>query len=606
MWRCRLGPRLARHRWVRFRLERRRLIKRLPDEAQPALGPLSLALVSVVLGIGAGIGAFVFRLLIAFVHNLCFLGSLSIHYDTSVHTPAAPWGPAIVLAPVLGSLVVVFLVSNFAPEAKGHGVPEVMDAIFYGKSVIRPVVAIVKSVASAVSIGSGGSVGREGPIVQISAAFASWLGGSAHVSRWQRATLVAAGGGAGIAATFNTPIGGMLFAVEVLMPEVSIRTLVPVALATATATYLGQRLFGAAPAFVVPAVHSAHTAAVLPAYVLLGALMALVSVAFIRAIYGAEDLFERLIPRRDYLRHALGMLGVGLMMTFLMAATGHYYVEGVGYATIVDVLTGRIGSAPWLLALGAMKLAATALTLGSGGSGGIFSPSLFMGATIGGAFGLLLHGLFPGMPFDAAAFALAGMAGLVAGATGAALTAIVMTFEMTLDYSVVLPMALTVAVSQGARRLLLSQSIYTMKLALQANAHLVHHVGDMAMAVARVMSASATTAHVPSAEGMLPAYLVLFDGARIVGLVDTRAPECATDANRTPVPLRDLARRDFVVAAVDTTLFDLLAAMQRAKAELAVVLAATASPDRSPAVRGILTKAHLAEALAEGMEIFED
>ena len=600
---------------MKLRLERDRSSKRLPGEARPALGPLSLALVSVILGIGAGVGAFVFRSLIALVHNLCFLGRFSLHYDTSVHTPAAPWGPAIVLAPVLGSLVVVFLVRNFAPEAKGHGVPEVMDAIFYGKSVIRPVVAIVKSIASAVSIGTGGSVGREGPIVQISAAFASWLGGAARVSRWQRATLVAAGGGAGIAATFNTPIGGMLFAVEILLPEVSIRTLVPVALATATATYLGQRLFGAAPAFAVPAVHPAHTAAVLPAYVLLGALMALVSVAFIRAIYGAEDLFERLIPRHDYVRHALGMLGVGLMMTCLMAATGRYYVEGVGYATIIDVLTGRIDGVVWLVALGAMKLAATALTLGSGGSGGIFSPSLFMGATIGCAFGLLLHGVFPGVPVDAAAFALAGMAGLVAGATGAALTAIVMTFEMTLDYSVVLPMALTVAVSQGARRLLLPQSIYTMKLtrrghylpgALQANAHLVHHVGEVAMALARVMPASATTADVTSAEGTLPAYLVLVEGARIVGLVDTRAPECVGGASRTPVPLFRLARRDFVVAAVDTTLFDVLAAMQHAKAELAVVLTGTAGPDGPPPVRGVLTKAHLAETLAEGMEIFED
>lgn len=589
--------------------------KRLRGEPRAALGPLSLALVSIVLGIGAGFGAFVFRALIALVHNLCFLGRFSIGYDTTAHTTAAPWGLAIALAPVLGSVVVVFLVRNFAPEAKGHGVPEVMDAIFYGKSVIRPVVAIVKSIASAISIGSGGSVGREGPIVQISAAFASWLGGAARVSRWQRATLVAAGGGAGIAATFNTPIGGMLFAVEVLMAEVSIRTLVPVGLATATATYVGRRLFGAAPAFVVPAVRPTLTAAALPAYMLLGALMALVSVAFIRAIYGAEDLFDRLIPRHDYLRHALGMLAVGLMMTVLMATTGHYYVEGVGYATIVDVLTGTIGGVARLVALGAMKLAATALTLGSGGSGGIFSPSLFMGATIGGAFGLLLHGLFPGVPFDPAAFALAGMAGLVAGATGAALTAIVMTFEMTLNYSVVLPMALTVAVSQGARRLLLPQSIYTMKLArrghylpgaLQANAHLVHHVGDMAMAVARGLPADATTADVPRAEGTPPAYLVLIDGARIVGLVDAHSPACGPDANPTPVALGDLARRDFVTASVDTTLFDLLAAMQHARAELAVVLAGPPHLDGPSPIHGVVTKAHLAEALAEGMELFED
>ncbi len=340
----------------------------------------------------------------------------------------------MVLAPVVGAFTVVFLVKNFAPEAKGHGVPEVMDAIYYGKSVIRPIVAVVKSVASAISIGSGGSVGREGPIVQISAAFASWLGGRVRVSRWQRATLVAAGGGAGIAATFNTPIGGVLFAVEVLMHEVSVRTLVPVALATATATSLGRHLFGNAPAFSVPPVRASTSVAVLPAYVVLGALMAVVAVVFIRLLYGAEDLFERVVPRRDYLRHAAGMLVVGLVIAVTMRVGGHYYVEGVGYATIVDVLSGGLTSVWVLVVLGALKLLTTSLTLGSGGSGGVFSPSLFMGAALGGAFGFVLRAVFPGIPFDPAAFALAGMAGLVAGATGAALTAIVKTFEMTLDY----------------------------------------------------------------------------------------------------------------------------------------------------------------------------
>jgi chloride channel protein, CIC family len=340
--------------------------RRLVGDVHAGLGPLSLALLAVLLGIGAGLGAFVFRSLIALVHNLCFLGRLSIHYDTSVHTAPAPLGYAIVLAPVVGALVVVFLVSNFAPEAKGHGVPEVMDAIYYGKGIIRPVVAAIKSVASAISIGTGGSVGREGHIVQISAAFASWLGVTARVSRWQRATLIAAGGGAGIAATFNTPIGGVLFAVEILLHEVSVRTLVPVALSTATATYIGQRLFGNAPAFVVPAVHPSTTIAVLPAYVLLGGLMALVSVVFIRALYGTEDWFERRIPRHDYLRHVVGMLGVGVIMVILMTVSGHYYVGGVGYATIVDVLTGGLTSIVWLLLLGALKLATTSLTLGSG------------------------------------------------------------------------------------------------------------------------------------------------------------------------------------------------------------------------------------------------
>jgi CIC family chloride channel protein len=591
---------------------------RQPVRAErPSLGPFSLAFLTVVLGVGAGLGAFVFRTLIALVHNLCFLGRLSIHYDTSLHTPPSPWGHAIVLAPVLGAVIVVFLVNHFAPEAKGHGVPEVIDAIYYGKGVIRPVVAIVKSLASAISIGSGGSVGREGPIVQISAAFASWLGDRARASRWQRATLIAAGGGAGIAATFNTPLGGVLFAVEVLMLEVSARTLVPVALSTATATYVGRRLFGDAPAFVIPVVRPSVSIAVLPAHLLLGGLMALVAVAFIRALYGAEDLFDRTIPLPDYARHVLGMLGLGLTIDVLMTLTGHYYVEGVGYATIVDVLTGGITSAAWLVCLGALKLTATSLTLGSGGSGGIFSPCLFVGATLGGAFGLLLRALFPGMGFDPAALALAGMAGLVAGATGAALTAIVMIFEMTLDYSVVLPMALTVAVSHGARRLLMSQTIYTMKLerrghyipeALQANAQLVHHVGDMAIETAVAIPAAATTTEVKSAaRASAPAYFVLREAQEVVGVVSRDWLAASPAAARSDTePLADLARRDFVVASSSTTIFELVASMQRAKAEFAVILATGSDRSTADDVRGVITKAQLAEALAEGMAVFSD
>ncbi|MGH7297398.1 MAG: chloride channel protein [Polyangiaceae bacterium] len=582
--------------------------KRLVGGTGAAFGPLSLALLAIVLGVAAGLGAFVFRTLIAVVHDLCFLGRLSTHYDTSVYTPPSPWGNAIALVPVLGAIVVVFLVKNFAPEARGHGVPEVMDAIYYGKGVIRPVVAVVKSVASALSIGTGGSVGREGPIVQIAAAFASWLGRVARVSRWQRATLIAAWGGAGIAATFNTPIGGVLFAVEVLLHEVSVRTLVPVALSTATATYVGQRLFGDVPAFIVPAVHASGSAAVLPAYVALGVLTALLAVGFIRTLYGAEDFFERAFPRNEYVRHVAGMLGVGITIALLMSLGGHYYVEGVGYATIVDVLTGGITSAAWLVGLCALKLLTTSLTLGSGGSGGVFSPSLVMGATLGYAFGLALRALFPGVPFDPATLALAGMAGTVAGATGAALTAIVMIFEMTLDYAVVLPMALTVAVSHGVRRALSAQNIYTTKLArrghympeaLQANAHLVHHVSDMAFASAAVATGA------PCPEGKVePDYLVLMNGPNVTGVVATSAAPARTHAPRDAASLERTARRDFVVASCDTTIFDLMSAMGRANASLAVIVGPGGPAEG--AVRGVVTKAHIAEALTEGMEIFQD
>ncbi len=182
------------------------------------LGLLRLSLLAIVVGIITGFGAVAFRALIGLIHNIAFLGSFSIEYDASVFTPPSPWGAFIILVPVIGGPIVTFLITNFAPEARGHGVPEVMDAIYYREGVIRPVVALIKSLASALSIGTGAAVGREGPIIQIGAALGSTLGQVIRMAPWQRITLVAAGAGAGIAATFNTPIGGVMFAIELMMP----------------------------------------------------------------------------------------------------------------------------------------------------------------------------------------------------------------------------------------------------------------------------------------------------------------------------------------------------------------------------------------------------
>jgi CIC family chloride channel protein len=581
------------------------------------LGPFSLSLLAVMLGVVAGFGALGFRALIAVCHNLLFLGRLSAQYDTIQHTPLGRWGMAVAFVPAIGAVAVVFLVKNFAPEAKGHGVPEVMDAIYYKKGVIRPVVAVIKSLASAISIGSGGSVGREGPIIQIGAAFGSWAGRTARVSRWQLATLVAAGGGAGIAATFNTPIGGVLFAVEILLHEVSVRTLVPVTLATATATYVGHYLFGDHPAFPVPALHmpATTTAALLPAYIGLGAVMALVSVVFVRSIYGAEDLFEKWIPKNEYLRHIAGMLLVGTLAESLMFTSGHYYVQGVGYATVMDILSGSLNGIAFLLLLFTAKLLATSLTLGSGASGGVFSPALFMGATLGDAYGLALRALVPSLQINPAALALAGMAGLVAGATGAALTAIVMIFEMTLDYSVVLPMTLTVAVSYGLRRVLMAESVYTMKLArrghpmpwaLQANAFLVHHVTDMIIDKAIVLAGNTRSDDLVLDDGPdASAEIVLTSDGHVVGILSRAWALGHREALLHAATLSDVARHDYVTVASNLAIFEVLARMQAATASVAVVLhsGAMANANGVP-VLGIVTKAHLAEALAEGMELF--
>ena len=257
-----------------------------------------------------GFGAVLFRALISAIHNLFFFGRLSIVYDANSYTPVSAWGAFVILVPVIGGMGVVFLVKTFAPEARGHGVPEVMDAIFYNEGRIRPVVAVVKSLASALAIGSGSSVGREGPIIQIGASLGSSIGQLIRLEAWQRITLVAAGAGAGIAATFNTPIGGVIFAIELMMPEVSTRTFLPVALATGTATFIGRIFFGLRPAFDVPAVGSVSTdpraVSLLLLYAILGAVIGVASAAFIRGLHFAEDKFGQI--ENPYLRHAIGMI----------------------------------------------------------------------------------------------------------------------------------------------------------------------------------------------------------------------------------------------------------------------------------------------------------
>ena len=373
--------------------------------AHRTLGQPILWALSILVGIIAGLGAVVFRALIGSFHNLLFLGRWSSAYEANQHTPPSPWGPFVIFVPVVGALGVAFLVKNFAPEAKGHGVPEVMDAVYNRRGVIRPVVSVVKALASALSIGSGASIGREGPIIQIGSSFGSTIGQLLRLSAWQRITLIAAGAGGGIAATFNTPVGGVLFAVEIVMHEVSARTLVPVVTATATATYVGQLFFGPHPSFFIPALETAYfhltNPLVLLAYAALGAVTGLVSALFIRSVYGFEHFFERHVKGGYYVQHAAGMLMVGLIIYALFSSFGHYYVEGVGYATIQDVLTGGQFPLYLLILLFVLKLLATSLTLGSGASGGVFSPALFLGATAGAAYGVALHRLFPALDISA-------------------------------------------------------------------------------------------------------------------------------------------------------------------------------------------------------------
>jgi CIC family chloride channel protein len=554
-------------------------------------------------------------MLIAAIHNLFFLGIFSFSYDANFFTPPGLWGAWIILAPVIGGIVVTALVTNFAPEAKGHGVPEVMDAIFYREGVIRPVVAAVKSLASALSIGSGAAVGREGPIIQIGASLGSSIGQLISMAPWQRITLVAAGAGAGIAATFNTPIGGVMFAIELMLPEVSVRTFLPVALATGTATFVGNWFLGPQPAFSVPPlpVLGEHPASViaLGLYALLGAVMGVAATAFVRALPAADKLFDRI--SNGYLRHAIGMLLVGLLMYALFRYYGHYYVEGVGYSTIQALLTGQLAPLAILPLLFIAKLAATSVSLGSGASGGIFSPSLYMGATLGGAFGFLVNTVHPMADASIPTYAIVGMAAMVGGGTGAAMTAVTMIFEMTRDYGLVMPMIVAVALSVGVRRVLSRENIYTIKLverghmipkALHANMFLVRHANEIMDKDVLVLPAAMdfdSFLRQPEHQGALK-HVVVIRNNRIYGVLRVNTGlRRGLEAAYTGVTLGDVAQRDFTIAREDDIAFDVIDRMWRKGGAMAVVVAGKGVPTGAE-VRGIISKEHVADSVADSIK----
>ena len=589
----------------------------------PRLGLLPMSLLGFAVGLVGGFGAFVFRELIGFVHNVMFLKTFAFTYDANVFTPPSPWGALVILVPVVGAIVVTFLVANFAPEAKGHGVPEVMDAIYYNGGVIRPVVAVVKSLASAIAIGTGSAVGREGPIIQIGSSFGSTLGQILRLSSAQRITLIAAGAGAGIAATFNTPIGGVLFAIELMLPEVSVNTFLPVAVATATATFIGRLFFGTHPAFAVPAIAALPNdpgiaALVMLLYTLLGAGIGIAAAGFVRGLHLLEDLFD-LIPG-GYFRHMLGMLLVGLLMYGLFRGFGHYFVEGVGYATIQAILNGGLASTAWLLALLFLcKLLATGLSLGSGSSGGIFSPSLFMGATLGSAFAALVSLAFPALGLSLPAFAMVGMGAMVGGATGAAMTAVTMIFEMTRDYGIVLPMVLAVAASLGVRRLLSRESIYTMKLArrghdipkaLHTNMFLVRRAKEVMRRDFMTVPAEMGLVdflRLPEHHGAMR-HVIVTRADRIVGVVriNTGLRLGIADVEKD-VTLGDVAQRNFTLVRDDEVAFDVISRMWRKNAVMALVVARTGRrPHRPHAsdVIGVITKEHVADAVAGSIQFY--
>jgi CIC family chloride channel protein len=416
-----------------------------------------MTLLSILTGAGAGVGAIAFRYLIE-AFSYVFSGHKDYSAAGHASNPIVPglgvW--FVVLAPVVGGLIYGPIVSRFAPEARGHGVPEVMLAVNRMGGRMRPQVPIVKSLASALCIGSGGSVGREGPIVQIGSALGSVLGQRLRLTEAQLRLLVACGAAGGIAATFNAPIAGVFFALELILRNFEARSFGLVVLSSVTADAIGRAAFGRAAFLVLPA-FTFTSPLELILYAGLGVFATGVGLAFVRILYAGEDLADRLWRWPDWLRPGVG----GVLLGLLLLAVPQMY--GVGYPVLENAVGGHY-VALVLLGLLAAKILATSLTMWVGGSGGVFAPSLFMGAMLGSAYGDAAHGLFPSLAHASGAYGLVGMGAVFAAAARAPITALLIIFELTGNYRIILPLMLAIVVSTALANLVTRDNVYTLKL----------------------------------------------------------------------------------------------------------------------------------------------
>lgn len=405
--------------------------------------------IALAIGLASGIGIWAFKYLIELASTFFF---------TDLDDWLNKWGGwTVVLLPILGGVIVGLLVQFRVGQERHHGVAGIMEAVALGGGRLRYKRMPIKAVAAALSIGSGASVGPEDPSVQIGANIGSFFGSRLRLTEDRVRILVAAGAAAGIAAAFNAPIAGVFFAVEIILGELSSGSIGIVLMAAVVSAVFTQAVSGVQPAFSVPA-YSLKSVWELPFYLALGLLAGPISALYIRLLYWAQDLFGK-IPFPRWVKTSLAGLIIGL--------TGIYIPQifGIGYGTIERILAEEPFSLGFLLAIMIAKLLMTPVSIAGGFMGGVFAPSMFIGATLGGAFGLISAQLFPSLPLAPHAFATVGMAATLAGAVRAPLTAILLLFEMTNDYRIILPLMFSVAISLVTSQGLLKDSVYTLGLA---------------------------------------------------------------------------------------------------------------------------------------------
>ena len=413
-----------------------------------------VAFLSAGVGLLAGVVAFALYRLIGLFTNLFFYHRWAADFTSAQHNHLGVW---VIVTPVIGGIIVGFMAKYGTEKIKGHGIPEAMEAVLVNRSRIEPRVAILKPISAAIAIGTGGPFGAEGPIIQTGGALGSLVGQIMHTTASERKVLLACGAAAGMSATFNTPIAGVILAIELLLFEFKSRSFIPLVIASTLATAVHMQLLGAGPMFTVAPVDFGVPRA-LPFYVLLGVICGLAAVIFSKALYWVEDQFEKL-PIDHLWWPAIGALGLGVIGYFVPR------VLGVGYDTIGDILNANLALKLLLIVMIA-KAVALVISLGSGTSGGLLAPMFMSSAALGGAYAMLVDRLFPGAALAPGAFALVAMGAVFGAASRATFTFIIFAFETTRDYNSVLPLMLVSVIADGIAMLFMPKSsIMTEKLA---------------------------------------------------------------------------------------------------------------------------------------------
>jgi chloride channel protein, CIC family len=413
-----------------------------------------VSFLSAAIGLLAGVVAFLLYKLIGLFTNLFFYHRWDSAFTSARLNHLGLW---VMVTPVIGGIIVGFMARYGTSKIKGHGIPEAMEAVLVNRSRIQPRVAILKPISAAIAIGTGGPFGAEGPIIQTGGAVGSLVGQVFHTTASERKVLLACGAAAGMSATFNTPIAGVILAIELLLFEFKSRSFIPLVIASTLATAVHMQLLGAGPMFTVATMDFGIPRA-LPSYLVLGVICGLAAVGFSKLLYWVEDQFEKL-PVDELWWPAIGALGLGIIGYFVPR------VLGVGYDTISDILNGQLALKLLLIVMIA-KAAALVISLGSGTSGGLLAPMFMSSAALGGVFALFVNRFFPSANLAAGAFALVAMGAVFGAASRATFAFIIFAFEITRDYNAVLPLMLVSVIADALAMLFMpTSSIMTEKLA---------------------------------------------------------------------------------------------------------------------------------------------